>query len=273
MKRIEMIGLPLAHVRTPDLLNERLAAAGLDLRVVCREVALEGLAAYVAGARRDANLAGLVVTTPLKEAICGLLDRRTTLVELVGCSNCIRIDRDGWIGANFDGYGFSRALADAGLVLAGKRVLLLGCGGAGKAIAERILSEGAALLVIDDPAPGKAAAFAARLAAPIVIAGGADEEAFFDLLVNASTLGMQAGDPSPVSPATVARCGAVVDIVISSRESALRRLAREHGKPIIEGAAMVRGQIDPFQSFLLSDAASERAALQVGVGPSRKQAL
>lgn len=267
-----MIGRPLGHVRTPNLLNVQLAAKELELRVVCREVALDGLAAYVAEARRETDLVGLVVTTPLKEMICNHLDRGTALVDLIGCCNCIRIGGDGWIGANFDGLGFSRALTEAGVKLAGKRVLLLGCGGAGKAIAERVVNEGAARLVIDDPAAGKAAAFATRLASPIVSAGDAGGKDFFDLIVNASTLGMQADDPSPATPAIVARCGAVVDIVISAQESALRRLARQHGKPLIEGAAMVQGQIELFQSFLLSDAPSESAALQAAARSSRKQA-
>jgi shikimate dehydrogenase len=260
MKRIEMIGRPLGHVRTPGLLNERLAAQGLALRVVCREVAPEGLAAYVNEARREVDLVGLVVTTPLKEAICRLLDRRTALVELIGCCNCIRIDSGSWIGANFDGFGFAHAVAEAGLALARKRVLLLGCGGAGKAIAERIVSEGAAALVIDDPAPGKAFDFAARLASPILTVRGAGNAEPFDLVVNASTLGMREDDPSPAAPETIARCGAVVDIVISARESRLRRIAREYGKPFVEGASMVRGQIDLFRTFLLSQASSETAA-------------
>ncbi len=138
MKRIEMIGSPLAHVRTPALLNARLAGDGLALRVMPREIEAADLVRYVAATRREDAVAGLVVTTPLKEAICGHLDRRTALVELIGSCNCVRVDGGSWIGANFDGFGFARALAEAGVTLAGKRVLLMGCGGAGKAIAERV---------------------------------------------------------------------------------------------------------------------------------------
>jgi len=264
MKRIEMIGSPLAHVRTPALLNARLAGDSLGLRVMPREIKAADLAGYVATTRREGAVAGLVVTTPLKEAICGRLDRRTALVELIGSCNCIRIDGGSWIGANFDGFGFARALADAGVTLAGKHVLLLGCGGAGKAIAERVAWAGAAALFISDPVAGRAAGFAYRLGSKNV-AAAESPSGDFDIVVNASPLGMKPDDPSPVSPETVARCSVVVDIVIVA-DSRLRRLAREQGRLVIEGEAMVRGQVDLIRAFMQSAAASEAAAARLASG-------
>lgn len=261
MKRIEMIGSPLGHVRTPALLNAQLAGAGVNLRVAAREVAASDLAAYVAATRRENAVAGLVVTTPLKEAICGHLDRKTALVELIGACNCIRVDGASWIGANFDGFGFARALANAGVTLLGKRVLLMGCGGAGKAIAERVARAGAAALLIADPIAWRAATFAYRLGAHNVTAGESPC-GDFDIVVNASPLGMKPDDPSPIASDIVARCRVVVDIVVAA-DSSLRRLARERDKLIVEGEAMVRGQVDLFRAFMLSDAAAEAAATRV----------
>jgi shikimate dehydrogenase len=264
MKRIEMIGSPLAHVLTPALLNARLAADGIGLSVTPREIGASHLAGYIAAARGNDAVMGLVVTTPLKEAICGHLDRKTELVELIGSCNCIRADGGSWIGANFDGYGFVRALADAGVRLNDKRVLLVGCGGAGKAIAERVAGEGAAALFISDPMEGRAAAFADRLGGR-VLAAEAFPAGAIDIIVNASPLGMKPDDPSPVPPEIVARCSVVVDIVVAA-DSRLRRLARERGKLVVEGEAMVRSQIDLFRSFMLSAATSEAAAMRLAAG-------
>jgi shikimate dehydrogenase len=264
MKRIDMIGSPLAHVLTPALLNARLAADGLGLSVTPREISTSDLAGYVAAARGRGALTGLVVTTPLKEAICGHLDRKTALVELIGSCNCIRADGGSWIGANFDGFGFAQALANAGVMLKGKRVLLMGCGGAGKAIAERVAGEGAAALLISDPLAGRAAAFAHRLGSKIV-AAGEFPSGDIDIVVNASPLGMKPDDPSPVPPEIVAGCSVVVDIVVAA-DSRLRRLARDRGKLVVEGEAMVKSQVDLFRSFMLSGATSEAAAMRQAAG-------
>ncbi|HXQ40734.1 MAG TPA: hypothetical protein VN821_05680 [Candidatus Udaeobacter sp.] len=264
MKRIDMIGSPLAHVLTPALLNARLAGNDLGLSVTPREIGTSDLAAYVAAVRGKDAVMGLVVTTPLKEAICGHLDRKTALVELIGSCNCIRADDRSWIGANFDGFGFARALADAGVPLKGKRVLLMGCGGAGKAIAERVAGEGAAALFISDPMAGRAAAFAHRLGSKTVAAGDFPSGGI-DIVVNASPLGMKPDDPSPVPAEIVAGCSVVVDIVVAA-DSRLRRFARERGKRVVEGEAMVRSQIDLFRSFILSGATSEPAAMRHAAG-------
>ena len=269
MKRIEMIGSPLSHVRTPGLLNGMLAESEGNLRVTLREVELSELPGFVKAAKRDADVVGLVVTMPLKTAICDFLARKTALVELIGACNCVRIEGADWIGANFDGFGFSRALQEAGVGVRGKRVLLLGCGGAGKAIAARIASERAAELVIDDPEPGKASAFVARLRARAVKSGPASRDDRFDIVVNASPLGMQAEDPSPVAPDVIDRCDVAVDIVIAPAESRFSRRARQRGKILIDGAAMVQGQVAFLKAFLLSEASSEGEAAGLAAGKAK----
>jgi len=264
MQRFEMIGSPLAHVRTPGLLNAMLAARGDDRRMRLRELLPRDLPAYAKAAKRAGEVAGLVVTTPLKQAIAAELDRRTSLVGLIGSCNCVRAETSGWVGDNFDGFGFSRALRCAGIGLAGRHVLLKGCGGAGRAIAARIVDEAAAALVIDDPETAKTAAFVARLQARApasAVSAGIDSRGRFDLVINASPLCMAADDPSPVPAEVVAQCAGVVDIVIAAGESALARLAREQGKPFLAGAAMVEGQAELLLGFLLGPAMTEEAVL------------
>ena len=264
MERFEMIGSPLAHVKTPGLLNALLAARGDDRRMRLRELRASELPAYAKAAKRAGEVAGFVVTTPLKQAVIAELDRRTPLVALIGSCNCLRAHSGEWIGGNFDGFGFAHALRRAGIGLAGQRVLLKGCGGAGRAIAARIADEGAAALVIDDPEAATTAAFAARLQARApgcAISTGSDSRGRFDLVINATPLGMAAGDPSPLPEEVVAQCSAVVDIVIASGESALAGLARKHGKPVVAGSAMVEGQAALLLGFLLGSAVTEEAVV------------
>jgi shikimate dehydrogenase len=261
--RIEMIGTPIAHVRTPDLLNALFQRDGQETRVVKKRLGPRALASHVLALRQDRGVIGLVVTTPLKTAICDHLDRRTKLVELVGTANCVRFDEGAWIGANFDGLGFEAALTEAGVNLAGKRVLLAGCGGAGKAIAARIVGAKAAALAIEDGEAGKAADFLPRLrriARGCEVSAGPTEGQDHEILVNATTLGMRRGDPSPFRRETVARSQAVVDIVIAESQSRLQRDARRLGKLFIGGTAMVRGQADLLRRFLTTGASSEAAA-------------
>lgn len=259
MRCIEMIGSPLGHVRTPDLMNRILRAQHEDICIRPALLDRAGLPAYVARTKPDADVIGLVVTTPLKEAVCDYLDQRTVLARLLGSCNCVR-RRDGvWIGANFDGFGFLNALRRSGISTVGTRVLLKGCGGAGKAIAAALVTAGVEELVIDDPRADMAAGFAARLrdfarSCSIVVA---DERGRFDIIVNASPLGLRGDDPSPVSADLVAECGGVVDIVIGPGESRLARFAREHGKPLITGAVMVHGQVALLHAFLLGGTAGE----------------
>ncbi|MGH6883563.1 MAG: shikimate dehydrogenase family protein, partial [Hypericibacter sp.] len=197
-----------------------------------------------------------------KTAICDHLDRRTKLVALVGTANCVRFDEGAWIGANFDGLGFAAALTEAGGSLAGKHVLLAGCGGAGKAIAARVVGAQAAALAIEDNEAGKAAGFLRRLrriAKGCELSACADEGQGYQILVNATTLGMRQGDASPFAPETVARSETVVDIVIADSPSCLQRDVRKLRKRFIGGTAMVQGQVELFRRFLTTAAASETA--------------
>ena len=170
MRRIEMIGIPLDHARSPGILNPMFRARGEDVEVITREVRPADLRAYVARTRGERRVIGLIVTTPLKQAITAHLDERTALVGLLSASNCVRCGEGGWIGANFDGYGFLAALAELKCGLAGKCVLLVGCGGAGSAIAASLVEAADIRLAIFDTDLTKAAAFAKLLAgfAPVL---------------------------------------------------------------------------------------------------------
>jgi len=262
MKRIEIIGSPVDHVLSPGIMNPLFKAAGEPFEVVAREVRPAELDAYAASVRADDAIIGLIVTTPLKQAIRAHLDRETAMVGFIGASNCVRFDGMNWIGANFDGHGFLAGLADIDRPVDGARVLLVGCGGAGGAIAASLVQGGEVDLALCDIDRPKVDAFAARLRAfaPQSTIRVVDEPVgTFDIVINASPVGMTAGDLSPLPAETVAAAGAVADIV--AVDTPLKRRARALGKPLLEGAAMVRGQSALFRRFFLTDAATEMAVL------------
>jgi shikimate dehydrogenase len=259
VKRIEFIGAPLSHAQTPGILNPVLEAAKEELRVVCRETGEQDLAAYLAAARQDRDIVGLVVTTPLKRAICARLDHATPLVHLTGSSNCIRFDEDAMIGANFDGFGLALAMIEAGLSPASRTILLCGCGGAGAAIAASLVTFNGTKLSIYDPERARTLDFIRRLRAfvPAAIVSAVDEQSGpFDVVINASPVGMNADDPIAI-PASVVECaGAVVDIV-AAPTTRLRELALARQKIVVAGHAMVRAQAQLLRRFICSGAASE----------------
>jgi len=260
-----MIGSPVGHVRSPALLNALFQEAGDDAEVVTEEVDEHRLEARVAGYRRDPRLIGLIVTTPLKQAICRYVVRRTELVDLLGAANCIRCDEGRWIAANFDGHGLIGALGEAGIGVAGQSVLIVGCGGAGSAIAVSFARAGAAPLTLHDVDAARACALAARLGgeAAAAHARAGSPAGAFGIVVNASHVGMRRGDPSPVPREVVEAADVVVDIVIAPEDSRLKRDALAAGKIFVDGYAMVAGQARALRRFLLSDARSEGDAVRV----------
>lgn len=259
MKRIHLIGSPVAHALSPSILNPMLRAAGDDVQVVATEVAEGKLAEYVRMTRTGSEVVGLIVTTPLKEPILAHLDEATELVRLIGASNCVRFDDRRWIGANFDGFGFIEGLAPVAGWPSNERILLVGCGGAGSAIAACLITTSKVDLALYDIEATKPARLAARLAAASAAGARvrpAEPVGEFDVVINASPVGMRPNDPLPLPRETVARATIVADIVASD-DTPLKQLARSLGKPLVTGEAMVLGQAALLRRFLLSRAASE----------------
>jgi shikimate dehydrogenase len=263
MKQIIMIGTPLTYVRSPYFLRALIAADGREVVVNTQEVGIADLPAFVDEARRMDDLLGMVVTTPLKNAICASLDRSTGDVDFIGASNCVRCAGGMWSGANFDGYGFAAAMRDAIDMRTRRRILLIGCGAAGSAIAASLVSVADIDLLLFDMDKAKATQFATRLqgfapASTVIAVSEPLVEA--EIVINASIAGMAKGDASPVPEAILRHAIAVGDIVVNS-DTALKREAKARGKILIDGEAMVKGQAQYLYRFILGDAASEREVL------------
>jgi shikimate dehydrogenase len=267
MRRIDLIGTPLDHARSPDLVNALLRARGETVTVVRTDLGPDGLSAYVATVRTDPAVIGAIVTTPLKQAMVPHLATGTALVSFLGATNCVRYDEDGWIGANFDGHGFVAALSDLGiLAIAGCRGLLVGCGGAGSAIAASLAEAGATAIALYDVDREKAVDLALRLSrfAPHCRVEVVDRPAGrFDLVVNASPVGMAEGDRSPVDAGTLSAATVVADIV-TNPATEMKRIAGTLGRPLLTGEAMVAGQARLLRRFLLGTPRNETDTVDEG---------
>jgi shikimate dehydrogenase len=262
MKHIIMIGSPLEHVRSPALINRILRAEDRDVSVLAHAVTEDALGSFVEQCRRDPTTIGLVVTMPLKRSICAHLAHATPVVQAINAANCVRFDGGNWIGANFDGFGFTAALERrAGRKLDG-RALIIGCGGAGSAIAAGLISLTSLELLLYDVDGARAGALVADLArfAPRPRVSAIDiPVAEADIVINASPIGMKANDPLPLSIETIEKAEVIADIVTS--ETALKGIARRLGKTLVAGDEMVSAQASSLKNFLLSEARSEFEAL------------
>ena len=138
-----VIAHPADHVRAPLVFNPRFAAAGLPHVMVPIDAPPPRLEAIIAGLRAIPNFGGLAVTIPHKMALADLCDTLGTAAELTGAVNAVRFDDDGSMhGDNFDGAGFVAGCLGNGFEVKGKNILLLGAGGAARAIAAALCDAG-----------------------------------------------------------------------------------------------------------------------------------
>lgn len=235
-----VIGDPVDHSLSPLLHNAGYAALGLDRAFVALRVTAAGLVAAVAGARA-LGLAGLSVTTPHKEAIVSLLDELDPLAETLGAVNTVAVTADGGLrGTNTDGAGVVGALEEAGAEIEGAACLVLGAGGAAKAATEALARAGAARVGVWARRGGRAIAVCS-LAGAVGEAVGEPDPSGWDLVVNATSVGMRPGDPNPLV-ADLATGQVVVEMVYAAGPSELASAARAAGAHLVDGETVLLHQ-------------------------------
>ncbi|WP_349608108.1 MULTISPECIES: shikimate dehydrogenase family protein [Cupriavidus] len=252
---VGIIADPIGQVRTPQLFNASVSRQGLNAVCVPFHVAPQQLRALLDSLPAMMNLAGMVVTVPHKEAVVAACAELTETARMVGSVNALRYDRDRriWVGGNFDGDGFVAGLRERGHALADKCVLQVGAGGAGKAMAFAIARERPAELVIHNRSAEKAAQLVERLRAALpdmAIRAGGDDPAGFDVVVNATSLGLRDDDALPLPAERLAPGTLVCEAVVRDPETALLAAARARGCSIHHGQWMLYGQIVEIARFL-----------------------
>ena len=225
---------------------------GLDVVCIPMQVAPSGLGAFLEGAKALRNFLGLIVTIPHKAASLEHVATLTERAGRVGAVNVIRLTEGGeWAGDTVDGIGFVAGLRRRGQDPAARRSLVVGVGGAGTAIAFALAEAGAAEVAVFDVDGERAAQVAARLAATGVSSRVATARAAgFDLVVNASPLGMSPDDPLPITLDGVEPGCIVCDVVVHPAMTKLLTAAHERGCVTQPGVHMMDGQITPMAAFL-----------------------
>lgn len=231
-----VIGWPVRHSRSPAIHNAAFRALGLDWAYLAFEVAPGGAAGAVA-AMRTLGLGGLNATMPHKQGVAGAVDRLSPVAAALKAANTVVATDGGLVGDNTDGAGLVAALAaDHGFDPAGRRCLVLGAGGAGRAVALALSGAGAAEVVVVARRPEQAAA-AVGLAGSVGRAGTAADANAADLVVNATPV----GDTLPLGLAADALgCDQLlVDLLYQPRVTALMSAARAQGATAANGLGML----------------------------------
>ncbi|MSQ12236.1 MAG: shikimate dehydrogenase [Dehalococcoidia bacterium] len=250
--RLGIIGYPLRHTLSPVFQQAALEACGIEGRYEAWETPPQHLAQQVRELA-EAGVLGFNVTVPHKEAVGALLDELTGRARELGAVNTV-VNRGGrLVGDNTDGEGFLRALKDdGGFEVKGAPVLVLGAGGAARAVVYSLAKEGAAFIVVANRTVGRAEALVAGLkghvarteAAPLTET--ALRRAFRAepplLIVNCTPMGMAYGpapDQSPLSAGLIPRGALVYDLVYRPAETRLLREARRAGARTLGGLPML----------------------------------
>ncbi len=269
-----MIGDPVRHSLSPALHNAAFAHLGLDWTYVAFEVPAGGGAGAVA-AMRALGIDGLSVTMPLKAEAAEACDELSPAAAMLGAVNCVRRSADRLIGENTDGAGFLRSLrTQAGVDPAGLRTVVLGAGGAARAVIVALATEGAPVTVVNrspDAAAravgvGGAAAEATGAPAGLVTVGGPEAVRNADVVVNATPLGMTEGDSLPVDPALLQGVQIVADLIYRPERTPLLAAAAQAGAVTLNGVGMLLYQAaEQFRMWTGRDAPVRAMGAAVGL--------
>lgn len=244
-----MIADPIDHVRTPEVLNPLIAARGLDAIMVPVHYTPSDFATGWEAIRHTRNLAGVVISVPHKEQAMQLADEVLEPARRIGVANVIARRADGrMVATNMDGMGFLKGVLNDGADAQGRHVLLLGAGGAGKAIAITLAGAGIASLRIHDIDGARVQALVdevGRQAPGLAVSVGTNALEDADLVINATPLGLHPeSDPLPMDVTALHPGVIVADIVMKPRETAFLKAAQAAGCPVRFGAGMLDTQLE-----------------------------
>jgi shikimate dehydrogenase len=252
-KLIAHLGYPTESFRAPMIYNPYFEKHGIDAVVVPMGCKTEDYAAFLKLVFKLSNVHGALVTMPHKVVTVALLDEVLTTAKIAGSCNAIRLGPDGTlVGDMFDGEGFVRGVLRKGRSLHGARVLVVGNGGVGSAIAASLAKAGVAELALFDPHVPTMNGLAARLRAhypTLTVAVGSNDPAAYDVVVNATPLGMKEGDKLPMNVARIAPSTFVGEVVMKQEITPFLAAARARGCAFQVGTDMLFEQIPAYLEF------------------------
>ncbi len=239
---VGVIGDPVAHSLSPLLHNTAFAVLAVDWVSVGFPVA-DGEAAQALSGAGALGIRGLSVTMPHKSAVARAVDELTPEAARLGAVNCVIATAEGWLGDNTDGAGFVAALGRAHRFDPGaQRCLVVGAGGAARAVVAALADAGAAEVVVVNRTPERAAT-AAALAGAVGRVGTPEDARSCRLVVNATPVGMgdaAHGPPAwPLDPALLDAGQLVVDLVYHPPVTPWLEAARQRGATVSNGLGML----------------------------------
>jgi shikimate dehydrogenase len=252
-KLIAHIGYPTESFRAPMIYNPYFNKHGIDAVVMpmgCKAVDYDQFLPLVF---RLSNIHGALITMPHKVTTIALLDEVMTTAKVAGSCNAVRLDAEGrLIGDMFDGEGFVRGVLRKGRVLKGAKVFVAGCGGVGSAIAASLAKAGVAALSLYDAYAPIMHALAERLKThypALELTVGVNDPSGFDVVVNATPLGMKEGDPLPMDVSRIAPSTFVGEVVMKQEITPFLEAARARGCDYQVGTDMLFEQIPAYLEF------------------------
>lgn len=286
-QELGIIGYPIGHSISPVFQQAALDHLGMDATYQAWEVAPDGVGDFIKGLRRP-GLLGINITLPHKEAVIPYLDHVDQRATEAGAVNTI-VHRDGSLtGHNTDGYGFLQALREGGkFEPRGRRVLVLGAGGAARGVTLALIGEGVAELNIANRTLPRAEQLAglvraggiAGQALPMTWSDLAEAAVRADLIVNCTSIGMTHGPDAtgtPLLQQQIPPTALVYDLVYNPLETPLLREASRAGAATLGGIQMLvhqgaasfemwTGKSPPI-SVMLAAATKAMAAFSSGAG-------
>ncbi|TCD16693.1 shikimate dehydrogenase family protein [Oricola cellulosilytica] len=250
---IAHIGVPTESFKSPMIYNPWFEAIGIDTVVVPMGCEAEDYPAFLRLIFKLRNIQGALITMPHKVMTVGLLDKASPSVRVCGACNAVKRDEAGrLIGDIFDGEGFVRGMQHKGRTAAGATALVVGSGGVGSAIAASLAKAGVTRLGLFDTQVAAAEKVAANVRGhypDIAISTGSNDPAGWDILVNATPLGMNEGDPMPMPVERIASTSFVGEVVMQREETPFLAAARGRGCATLVGTDMLFEQIPAYLEF------------------------
>jgi shikimate dehydrogenase len=279
MKKLAVLGHPIGHTLSPVMHNASIQVLGLggEYEYSKLDVAPDALMERLARFPSE-GYAGVNLTIPLKEVAFQGLEKLDESARILGAVNTVEFTEDGPVGHNTDGYGCLKALEEAfGKTVGGDSVFVLGCGGAGRAVALMTALNGAKSITLADIDAGRVANLAAEIAekAPDVevfqcleTEEQVEKCSAAGLVIQASPVGMKQDDPSLMPPEAFREGQRVFDLIYMYPETTLLSIAKKQGAQVANGLGMLMHQgARAFEIWtgLKPDTAAMRAALEKAV--------
>ena len=250
---IAHMGYPTYTFKSPQIYNPWFDKNGVDAVVVPMGVKPEDYPAFFRSVFTLTNIRGALVTMPHKVTTMELVDEVSPIADIAGATNAVVLRADGSLLADqFDGAGFVRGVVRKGFDPSGKRALVVGNGGVGSPIAASLAAIGLAGIGLFDPNIGASEALAGRIEKHYpdvdLVVGSKDPEGY-DLIVNATPIGMRDGDPLPVDVDRIAPGSYVGDVILKTDVTPFLKAAKDKDCTIQVGTDMLFEMIPAFLEF------------------------